>query len=351
MSKRVKLADIAEALNVSTVTVSKALSDQKGVSEGVRRKIKELADQLGYKQPSQIKSESRSSNYNIGILAPEYNFGNYQSFYWQLYQEVTTKALQRGCFTILEVVGEQDERNLRTPKLLEEDKVDGFILIGKPTEAYLQMIASQEKVPLVCLDFFEGTSKYDAVISDGYYGTYMLTNHLFDMGHEDIAFLGTMLANGSITDRCLGYVKAMLEHGKKIRKDWIIKDREISGGFIGQGMKVQYPDEMPTAFVCNCDLSASALIKELREKGYRIPQDISVVGFDNYLYPGLCDVRLTTYEVDLKAMASKCIDFIVRKIANSNYKPGVRIIQGRIIYGESVAERSGRKEGIGESNL
>lgn len=340
MSKRVRLADIAEALNVSTVTVSKALSDQKGVSEEVRRKIKELADQLGYRQPSQIKSESRRGNYNIGILAPEYNFGNYQSFYWQLYQEVSTKALQKGCFTILEVISAQDEKELRTPRLLEEDRIDGIILIGRPTEAYLEMIGGQDRVPLVCLDFFEGTSKYDAVISDGFYGTYMLTNHLFDMGHEDIAFLGTIYANGSIMDRGLGYVKAMLEHGKEIRKDRIINDRESDGSFIGQGMKIKYPENMPTAFVCNCDLSASALIKELRGMGRRIPEDISVAGFDHYLYPGLCDIELTTYEVDLKAMASKSIDFIVRKIANSNYKPGVRIIQGHIIYGQSVARRT-----------
>ena len=96
---------------------------------------------------------------------------------------------------------------------------------------------------------------------------------------------------------------------------------------------------MPTAFVCNCDLSASQLIKKLKEKGYRVPEDISVVGFDNYLYPGLCDVEITTYEVDMKEMARKSINNLLRKISGEYYKQGITIVEGHIVLKDSVRRK------------
>ena len=91
MAKAVKLADIAEKVGVSNVTVSKALSGQKGVSEEMREKIQKLADELGYKQPSAARKESiRRQSYNIGVLIQESYLDKYDSFYWQMYQQVST---------------------------------------------------------------------------------------------------------------------------------------------------------------------------------------------------------------------------------------------------------------------
>ena len=104
MAKAVKLADIAEQLGVSTVTVSKALSGQKGVSEAMREKIKDLAEEMGYKQPSAIKKEKVQRSYNIGVLVSERYLGEYDSFYWKMYQSVATKAVQKECFTLLEII-------------------------------------------------------------------------------------------------------------------------------------------------------------------------------------------------------------------------------------------------------
>ena len=116
MAKAVKLADIAEQLGVSTVTVSKALSGQKGVSEAMREKIKQLADELGYKQPSAVKKEKSAKSYNIGVLVSEKYLGEYASFYWRMYQSVATRAVQKECFTMLEVVSLEDEAEANLPK-------------------------------------------------------------------------------------------------------------------------------------------------------------------------------------------------------------------------------------------
>jgi Transcriptional regulators len=339
MAKKVKMADIAAMLNVSTVTVSKALSNQKGVSEEMREKIKNLADELGYKQTFVTKMDKRQESFNIGIIVSDKCFGKYDSFYWQMYQEVATKAVQKESFTMLEVISTEDMNNLELPKLIKEKKVDGVIIMGRPNNGYIQKIRTETTVPLVCLDFFDESSNCDAVISDGYYGTYMLTNHLFDMGHEDIAYVGTLLYSGSITDRYFGYCKSMLEHGKKVPEEWVIDDRDLETGDV-LGYSIQLPMNMPSAFVCNSDLTASTLIKRLREKGYRVPEDISVVGFDNYLYPGLCDIEITSYDVNVKEMVRRSLNVLIKKMNSGVFKSEVSIVEGNIVYKNSVRNRN-----------
>ena len=118
----------------------------------------------------------------------------------------------------------------------------------------------------------------------------------------------------------------------------MLDDRHIETDKIDTVNMLQLPKDMPTAFVCNCDLTASFLIKKLKENGYRVPEDISVVGFDNYLYPGLSDIQITTYEVDLEEMAKKTVHNMISKISNDNYKPGIHIVEGHLVLKESVAK-------------
>ncbi|NTV78417.1 MAG: LacI family transcriptional regulator [Clostridiales bacterium] len=337
MAKAVKLADIASALNVSTVTVSKALSGQKGVSQEMREKIIQVADELGYKQPSaSVKPEKNQNSYYIGILIPEKYMSKYDSFYWQMYQELATKAVKKECFTMLEVLSEEDTEKLELPKLVKEQKVDGMIVIGRPGGNYIEVLRSIDKLPLLYLDFFDEVGNCDAVITNSFYGTYMLTNYLFQMGHKRIGYVGTLLSTGSITDRYFGYAKSLLEHGVEVRKDWIIEDRDVVEGLVGKGFEIVLPKEMPTAFVCNCDLTASEVIKRLKEKNLRVPEDISVVGFDNFLFPGLCDVPITTYEVDTREMARKSLQILIKKIRKEYTKSGVNVVEGQLIYRNSV---------------
>lgn len=339
MAKSVKLSDIAQRVGVSTVTVSKALADQKGVSEEMRARIKELAQEMGYKPPSAARKVQTTKSYNIGVLAQEGYLEKFSSFYWQMYQAVTQKATSVGSIAILEVVREQDAESGRMPLILQEKKVDGVIIIGAMKQPYLKKLEQSAGVPIIYLDYYDKTRQRDTVISNSIYGTNMLTNYLFDMGHRDIAFVGTLLATTSITDRYLGYTKALMEHGVSVRQDWIIEDRDIKEAKIDPEHKIVLPQEMPTAFVCNCDLAAGYLIRKLEAAGYRVPEDISVVGFDNYIYPGVSDVEITTYEVDMPEMAHRAVSNMIKKIENSSYEPGMFIVDGRLVYKDSVARR------------
>ena len=339
MAKTVKLADIAARVGVSTVTVSKALSGQKGVSEEMREKIRQLADELGYRSPSESKKQIVEKHYNIGVLIQEVYLDKYDSFYFRMYQEVNKRAVMRGCFTLLESISRENVLKNELPILVQEKKVDGLVVIGDMTKAYMEHLEAEAGIPVVCMDFYNDTIDLDTVISNSYYGTYALTNYLFRMGHKKIAYIGTIGMTNSITDRYLGYTKAMLEHQMPIREDYVIDDRDTQTGRMDLDKFFQLPEDMPTAFVCNCDLAASYLVRKLGMNGYRVPEDISVVGFDNYLYPGLCDIGITTYEVDISEMARRVVHKIVRKIANESYTAGVFIVDGHIVVKDSVAQR------------
>lgn len=234
---------------------------------------------------------------------------------------------------MLEVLNAADEKAGIPPKLLKENKVDGLIVLGGLKSDYLKMIKEHYATPTVYLDFYDSNIKEDSVISNSFYGTYMLTNYLFDKGHTNIGFVGTVLATKSITDRYLGYMKSLLEHEKKIREDWVLDDRDSERHNF---QKFLFPEEMPTAFVCNCDSIASWVIRELEKEGFRVPEDVSVVGFDDFLYPGLCNIPLTTYAVNMTKMAETGVRLLVKKMTGGETSEGMHLIEGRFIERKSV---------------
>ncbi|RKM62246.1 LacI family transcriptional regulator [Butyrivibrio sp. CB08] len=336
MAKSVRLRDIAEKIGVSTVTVSKALSGQKGMSDALRERIHSLANEMGYIPSISRKADSSKKSYTIGVVIAEHYMSEYSNYYNRLHQQVSQLAMEKGCFTMLEVISDKAQADLLMPRLVLDNKVDGILVIGRMSEDYLKEIKAQSGIPTIFLDFCNHTGDEDAVIADSYNGAYCITNYLFNMGHKKIAYVGTVLASGPITDRYFGYRKSLLEHGVEFRQDWIIEDRDPETGTIDGSRYFKLPDDMPTAFVCNCDLTASVLIKKLTEKGYKVPEDFSVVGFDNYMFPGMCDVKITTYGVDTYEMARNAVLNLVRKISKERYRQGIMILEGHMIEGESV---------------
>lgn len=333
MAKGVRMSDIAQRLGVSTVTVSKALADQKGVSEELRERIKALAEEMGYKAPASVRQETKRSH-NIGVIMSEIYGERYATFYWEFYQKIITCAGQENCYVILEMLDSVREKELEEPKLVQEDKIDGLIVLGSVATKYLQMLKKKCRMPVVYLDFYNKLLPVDCVISNNFYGAYYMTNYLFQMGHRKIGFVGTKLATESIMDRYLGYLKSMMEHGVEIREDWVLKDREENSVYCYE--LITLPDELPTAFMCNNDLAVSKMVKSLQEAGYRVPEDVSLVGYDDWLCPGLCDVPITTYSVDMTKMAETAIDLLVRRIGGDYSRSNMQIIEGNIVVRDSV---------------
>ncbi|MEH2929635.1 LacI family transcriptional regulator [Clostridiaceae bacterium] len=330
MRKEVRLADIAKQLGVSVVTVSNALAGQKGVSEELRTKIKQVAAEMGY----QVRGTAVSSKkiLNVGVIIGEKYLGPYPSYYWKVYQELSLIAGLHNCVILFEVLRHEREAALELPLFAMEQQIQGLIVIGEIGRPYLEFLHEQPDFPMVLVDFMMQGMGCPSVMADNYYGMYKMVNYLIEQGHKEIAYVGTLLASNSITDRYFGYRKALMERGLEMNPDWVLQDRTMEG----QIGNIQLPDRMPTAFACNCDLTASVLVNLLESRGYRIPEDISIVGFDNYLYEGLCDTSITSYEVDIKEMV-RCAIKIVVSLAECGKAPAdMRMVSGCVVEKESV---------------
>ena len=333
MRKAVRLSDIAKRLDVSTVTVSNALAEQKGVSEELRDKIKKTAAEMGYRTRTGPVVVEKKKSYNIGVIISDRYLGPYPSFYWKIYQELSVAARSKNCMLVFEVLGKGAEEHYEMPLFILENKVDGLIIIGELNTDYLKRLISVYQMPIVFLDFVKKDIEMDAVVTDNFYGMYHMVNYLIKNGHKEIAYVGTVLSSNSITDRYFGYCKALMENHLPMPGEWVINDRSMEG-VIGN---IRLPEKMPTAFACNCDVSASEVIRLLNMKGYRVPEDISVVGFDNYIYEGLCDIKITTYEVNIEEMVKTALDKIIRHLGEKEaYVPGTSIVVGKVVVKESV---------------
>lgn len=337
MAKAVKLADIAEIVGVSIVTVSKALADKPGVGNEMREKIKKTAKELGY-MPAGGSGLSRAGlTGNVGVLIPKrFIDATSTSFYWELYKRVVNALSFNGYYAILEILDQDAQMAAECPKMVLDRKVDGIIALGQADNDYVRFLKTALSIPVMFLDFYNSEEDFDTVISDSFYGMYMLTNHLISMGHRNIGFVGTVLATSSITDRYFGFCKAMAEHGIEVNRDWIINDRPRIFGDEPSEVGVVLPEKLPTAFACNCDSVAYMVINKLKERGLSVPGDVSVVGYDNYSYPDNTALPLTTYAVGMRKMADTCVDTLMKKIAGESYFKGVQIVTGHMIVRDSV---------------
>lgn len=325
----VTMRDLGKRLGVSAVTVSKALAGKSGVSEEMRQKIIRLANELGYVNPN-AQPARKEKGLDVGILIPA-NFFSSDSFYAMLYKELVQCLTEAGHFGLLELIAPDMQANMVLPNLLRNRRVDAVILLGQPSRAYAELLVSQP-LPVVCMDFSDAAIEADSVVGDSAGGTARLTQHLISQGHRDIAFYGTVKATSSIMERCLGYMAAMLDNELPIRPEYLIPDRDGEGNL----MPLVLPENRPTALVCNCDWAARWAIEKLRQQGVRVPEDISIVGFDDCDYTPATVPALTTYRVNQPDMCQTVVQLLAERCAGSQ-KPRCRVIVGgECVYRESV---------------
>lgn len=342
MSGKPTLEDIAERLQVSIVTVSNALAGRSGVSEALRDKILLEAKSMGYRRKERKEKKSAvqkkaSAGMKIGVVVEERYLEKYNSFYWDMYQKLVVEASGRGCFVLLEVLDEAFRQPQSLPKLVEQDQVEALVVLGQMPADYLKKLYGCLKHPMLLMDFDDGDIPCDAVISNGFYGMYYMTNYLIRRGHRKLGFVGSCLATDSIMDRYQGFSKSLLEHGVEERSEWILPDRDLKTGKVMEKLLSELPSELPTAFVCNCDFTANLMAEELTKLGYRIPEDISLVGYDDFLVSGDMKGKLTTYSVDMEAMAHHALKLLTKRKNGELKEKIVRIVDGRLIERSSAA--------------
>mgnify|MGYP002771431513 FL=1 len=334
--KKVRLEQIAEAVGSSIVTVSNALNDRKGVSEELRSLIKEKAKEMGY-EASETPVQVKNKSYTIGVIVAERYVKEYPSFYMEIYKCIAQEATKRGNMTILEVAGEKKEKLEQEFNTFQDIDIEGIIIIGEMNRDYVNEVRKVLDLPIVCVDFYDVSGDIDYIVTDNFGGMEQMTEILLKAGCEDLIFVGTPQATGSIMDRYLGFTKAMTKWKKKVDPAHVIPDRDENR--YGYKIDVELPEKLPDGFVCNCDKAAKTLLYKLQERGVSIPEDVSIVSFDHYYSQVQSGIELTTYENDEKVIASISVNTLIKRIEGGKHPKGIRIVEGRVIQGNTVKER------------
>lgn len=326
MGKAVRMADIAKELNISVVSVSKALAGKSGVSEEMRAKVVALAREMGYEGS---RSGDPGGTGNIGVLVSD-RFFDENTFYTSLYRSLVLSSGGEGLTCMMEIVSREAERDAALPVLITGHKVDGLILMGNLAAPYLQAVTGSG-LPCVLLDFHALNGALDCVVSDNLEGGYALTEHLLSQGRREIGFVGSIQATSSIMDRYLGYQRALRSAGIVPREEWLLEDRDQEGRFI----PLHLPQQLPEAFLCSCDEVAFNLIEALRQRGLRVPEEAAVCGYDDFRYATLSQPQLTTYRVDVDLMARTAVERLALRIRQEEASPIRFTIPGRLVVRES----------------
>lgn len=328
--KDVTMRDIAAKLNISAVSVSKAISGKEGVSDKVRELILKTAEEMGYLYTS--PNMAKRLSYNIGVMVSQAYISD-SAFYSKMFQNLAIEFGKVGHSCTLEIINYKDEKEGNLPGNVAGGRMDGIIVLGPLSRNCMYKVLRME-TPCVFVDNYTTEDNMDCVVSDNVYGSHMLTNYLINKGMKKIAFVGSVTATNSITDRYLGYLKGLMQNGIEQRADYIIPDRDENGIFV----ELELPKDMPEAFVCNCDEVAYHLIEALRAKGIKVPEDVSVVGFDDYIFATLSNPKITTFKVNMEEMCRVAVSLMEDKLQNPHVYHGRKVISGEIVIRDSVIE-------------
>lgn len=328
--KEVKLEDIAQELGVSIVSVSNAIKGRKGVREELRREILQKAQEMGYEAPRPNVGKGKSSR--IGVVMTEHNMKEYPSFYMDVYQQTVQEAIRQNYLTVLEIVDPGKENLEMGFDLFKDLDIEGIFVIGEISRAFVRLIKEASKVPVVCIGTYCLEADMDYIVTDDFHGGQHITQRLIDAGHKDIMFVGTSAASTVISDRYMGYCKALMANGLE----------ELRGIFAENGSTgLEIPVVLPDAFVCGSGESAYVLLDKLAERDVKIPEDVSVAGCDCACLKVTRRLLLENFEGDKNALAKIGVNTLKERISGVGKPEGIRVVSGNIEAGNTVAVRRG----------
>lgn len=338
VKKRVTMKDIAERLGLSINAVSLALNDRAGVGEETRRLVLDTAEEMGYLDQS-AKYIQTYSNKNICVLM-KYRFFRDFRFYGRILLGIEEEAKKSGYDVFINSYEEEGT----IPSCVENRKVSGIIVVGKLSDDYLRLLKSY-RIPVILTDHTSLSEATDSIMSDNKLGTFKMTAYLIEKGYRKIGYFGDAHYTPSTIERFQGYHEAM-QHYMPIgdyeeSMDYVLKFSSIGAveqKVIEQDMDGLYEmfghiKEKPDALLCSNDELAIMLMKVLQKKGYKIPEEISIVGFDDIELGRMVLPALTTIHVSKKLMGQKSVQRLLYRI--SHPKDGIE----KLVLNVDIIER------------
>jgi DNA-binding LacI/PurR family transcriptional regulator len=310
-SSQVTIKDIAKALGISPSTVSRALKDHPDISSKTRKAVKELAAQLHY-EPNAIALSLRSrSSLTIAVIIPQI----VHYFFSSVISGIEEIAYQQGFTVIMCQSNEDYEKEKDIIHTLISKRVDGILAsVSKTTTNYEHFLELQKSnIPIVFYDRVLNIPNTDRVIVDDYTGSYKAVEHLIRMGCRRIAHMATSQELLIGQNRKNGYMQALKDNNIEVDEEIILRcDTDIHAKkCIPYLLSLQ--KKIDGIFAVN-DLTAITSMSIIKRSGYKIPDDIAVVGFSNSIYASMADPPLTSIEQQGFEMGKRATNLLFERI-------------------------------------
>lgn len=329
----VSMKDVAAACGVSVATVSKALSNHRDIGENTRRQIKEMADRMGYLPNQSARYLKTNRSYNIGVLFEDVaGSGLTHDFFSGVLQSLKSTAEARGYDVTFLNTACSDMSYVERAKYRGFDGV-AIVCFDFSSPKIQELLQSGVKV--VTIDYI--ADNRSAVLSDNMDGMYRLMQYLFEQGHERIAYI---YGDGSRVTRLrlAAYYRSMEEHQVAVREEYLkpsfYRNTEMAYQLTEELLDLKEP---PTCIVYPDDVACFGGINAIKARGLRVPDDISVAGYDGIKAAQYEEPRLATIRQDVKSMGEQAALSLIQEIEKPMTSvPTIHTVQGILIKGQTV---------------
>jgi DNA-binding LacI/PurR family transcriptional regulator len=303
MVKQSSIKDLARLARVSHSTVSRALRGSPLVNPKTAELIRKVAQEAGYTPSAAARSLVTRRTQSIGVVVTDIA----DQFAACVVHGIEELATDCGFSVFLANSGADAEREMMVVRAFRERRVDGIVVTSSRVGALHVPELSKMEVPVVLLNNQHPSEFAHSVMIDNVGGSRALTRHLIDLGHRRIAYIGDRLGHQSDAERFAGFREAMVAAGLEIEDRYVEYGDGRSEGAGEPMRRLLDLAPLPTAVFCYNDMTALGALREIRARGLRVPDDISVTGFDDlpiiqYLDPPLTTVHQPMYEMGRMAM-------------------------------------------------
>ncbi len=315
--QRITIKDIARLAGVSVTTVSRALNHAPEISEETRSRILSICAQQGYRTNLLARSLSSSRTHVIGVVMSDIS----RPIHAALALYIETYAAQLG-YQVMLCNGQPREKGIHDLfDFLLGQRVDGILMASASNSAHALLARYQSAVPTVLLGTFgalESTLRFNSVSVDNYVGGRLAAEYLHRLGHREVAYLGMREGSSSHQLRQRGFLDGAAQAGMKVTTGWNRESHSTAevGYRLARGLFLK-PFRQTAVFAAS-DLVALGVMQAADELGVSIPEQVSLLGFDDIDYAALPKIRLTTFSQRTDALARSGVRLLMELIENGD---------------------------------
>ncbi len=331
-ARKTSIKDIARLARVSHSTVSRALSGSRQVSASTADRIRKIAEDSGYRVSAAARALVMGRSHTIGVVVTSIA----DPFVAAVVRGIEDTAEKSGYSVVLANSNAEPEREVRVVRSFEERRVDGIIVTSSRVGALHIPEMERMAVPVVLLNNQHPSEFMHSVMIENVEASFHATQHLTRLGHRRIAYIGDRLGHQSDTERLTGYRRALEGAGLKLAKELVVHgDGKPEGGGQAMAQLLALP-KRPTAVFCYNDMSALGAMRQIRASGLSIPEDLSVVGFDDLYFAQYLEPPLTTVRQPMRQMGRMAMETLLHIFDGPHSTHNLKV-EGQLIVRHSTA--------------